>query len=112
MNMSKVPKPSKVCPGAGIDVTGVGVTKDGVDYFCSGGAEALPQTNGLYTAWWKSTGYPAVTYDGQKMATLPYGKKLVHGKLICLSEQSGITCGNTSTGAGFKISRAGVTFIK
>lgn len=111
MNMGKVPKPSKVCPGAGIDVTGVGVTKDGVDYFCSGGAEALPQTNGLYTAWWKSTGYPAVTYDGQKMATLPYGRKLVHGNLICLSEQSGITCGNTSTGAGFKISRAGVTFI-
>jgi hypothetical protein len=112
MNMSKVPKPSKVCPGAGIDVTGVGITKDGVDYFCSGGAEALPQTNGLFTGWWKPTGYPAVTYDGQKLATLPYGRKLVDGNLICLSEQSGITCGNTSTGAGFKISRGGVTFIK
>jgi hypothetical protein len=112
MNMSKVPKPSKVCPGAGIDVTGVSVTKDGADYFCSGGAEALPQTNGLYTAWWKPTGYPAVKYDGQKMATLPYGRKLVHGKLICLSEQSGITCGDMTTGIGFKISRAGVTFIE
>lgn len=112
MNMSKVPKPSKVCPGAGIDVTGVGVTTKGVDYFCSGGAEALPQTNGSYTGWWKSTGYPSVNYDGQKMATLPYGRKLVHGELICLSEQSGITCGNTTTGEGFKISRAGVIFIK
>ncbi|HSK32245.1 MAG TPA: hypothetical protein VK903_02055 [Propionicimonas sp.] len=111
MNMSKVPKPSKVCPGAGIDVTGVSVTADGADYFCSGGAESLPQTNGGYTGWWKPTGYPAVTYDGQKMATLPYGSKLVHGNLICLSEQSGITCGNTTTGVGFKIARAGVTFI-
>ena len=111
MNMTKVPKPSKVCPGAGIDVTGVGITTKGVDYFCSGGAEALPQTNGGYTGWWKSTGYPSVTYEGQKMATLPYGRKLVHGELICLSEQTGITCGNTTTGRGFKISRAGVTFI-
>lgn len=111
MNTSKVPKPSKVCPGAGIDVTGVSVTAEGADYFCSGGAESLPQTNGIYTGWWKPTGYPAVTYDGQKMATLPYGRKLVHGHLICLSEQSGITCGNTSTGVGFRISRAGVTFI-
>ncbi len=111
MNMGKVPKPSKVCPGAGIDVTGVGVTTKGVDYFCSGGAESLPQTSGEYTDWWKSTGYPAVTYDGQKMATLPYGRKLVHGELICSSEKSGMTCGNITTGAGFTISRAGVTFI-
>lgn len=111
MNRSLVPKPSKVCPGAGIDVTGVSVIKK-ADYFCSGGAEALPQTDGEYTNWWRSTGYPSVTYDKQKMATLPYGRKLVHGAYICLSEQSGITCGNTSTGAGFRISRAGVTFIK
>jgi len=111
MNMGKVPKPSKVCPGAGIDVTGVSVTTKSVDYFCSGGAEALPQTKGEYTSWWKPTGYPSVTYDGQKMATLPYGRKLVHGTLICLSEKSGITCGNTTTGDGFKISRAGVTFL-
>jgi len=111
MNMSKVPKPSKVCPGAGIDVTGVSVTTEGVDYFCSGGAESLPQANGTYTSWWKSTGYPSVTYDGQKMATLPYGRKLVDGELICLSEKSGITCGNLTSRRGFKISRSGVTFL-
>lgn len=112
MNTSKVPKPSKVCPGAGLDVTGVSVSKEGADYFCSGGAESLPQTSGEYTAWWKPTGFPKVRYGGQDMATLPYGDKLVHGNYICGSEQSGITCGNASTGAGFKISRAGVTFIK
>ena len=110
MNMSKVPKPSKVCPGAGIDVTGVSVIKK-AEYFCSGGAEALPQTAGEYTDWWRTTGFPAVTYDGQKMATLPYGSKLVFGTYVCLSEQSGITCGSTATGAGFKVSRAGVSFI-
>ena len=110
MNMSKVGKPSKVCPGAGIDVTGVSVIRK-AEYFCSGGAEALPQTAGEYTAWWRSTGFPAVTFDGQKMATLPYGSKLVHGTYVCLSEQSGITCGSTATGDGFKVSRAGVSFI-
>ena len=110
MNTSKVPKPSKVCPGAGLDVTGVSVTSK-AGYICSGGAEALPQTKGEYTAWWRTTGYPAVTYEKQKLATLPYGRKLAHGAFICLSEQSGITCGNTSTGVGFTIARAGVRFI-
>jgi len=110
MNTSKVPKPSKVCPGAGLGVTGVSVVRK-AEYFCSGGAQAAPQTNREYTAWWRSTGYPAVTFEKQKMATLPYGRKLVHGAFICLSEQSGITCGNTSTGAGFSIARAGVRFI-
>ena len=110
MNMTKVPKPSKVCPGAGIDVTGVSVIKKS-EYFCSGGAEVLPQSDGEYTEWWRPTGFPAVTYDGQKMATLPYGSKLLCGTYVCLSEQAGITCGNTATGAGFRIARAGVTFI-
>jgi len=110
MNTSTVPKPSKVCPGAGLDVSGVSVITQ-AEYFCSGGAEALPRTNKKYTDWWPSTGYPSVTYEKQKLATLPYGRKLVHGAFICLSEQSGITCGNTSTGAGFTIARAGVRFI-
>lgn len=112
MNTSKVPKSSKVCPGAGLDVTGVSVGAKAAEYFCSGGAEALPQTDGTYTDWWRSTGYPKVKYEGQDMATLPYGSKLVHGRFLCLSEQAGVLCGNTTTGAGFRVSREGVTFIK
>ncbi len=112
MNSSKVPKPSKVCPGAGLDVTGVSVNDKDAGYFCSGGAEALPQTSGEYVDWWRSTGYPAVKFDGQRMATLPYGKKLLYGNFICLSEEAGITCGNVGNGAGFRVSRAGVVLIK
>lgn len=76
MNMSKVPSTKKVCPGAGLDVTGVSVEVV-ADYFCSGGAEALPMTNGLFVDWWRTTGFPSVKYDGFKLATLPYGKKQI-----------------------------------
>lgn len=110
MDMSQVPGSDVVCPGAEIDVTGVSVIEK-ADYFCSGGAEALPQTNGLYVGWWKGKGLPSVTYDGQKLAVLPYGKKLVKGHFVCLSEKAGITCGNTKTGKGFRVALVGVTFI-
>ncbi len=112
MDMSKVPKSETVCPEAGLDVTGVSVNDKDVDYFCSGGAEALPQTDGEYTAWWQGSGFPSVKYDGQRMATLPYGEKLLYGNFVCGSEQSGVTCGNVGNGAGFRVSRAGVTLIK
>lgn len=110
MKTTKVPKPAKVCPEAGLDVTGVSVAIK-VVYFCSGGAEALPQTNGRFVEWWRTSGFAAVKYDGQELATLPYGRKLVHRGYVCLSEEAGITCGNTASGNGFKVSRAGVTFI-
>ena len=111
MNLTKVPKSSTVCPEADLDVTGVSVNDKDAGYFCSGGAEALPQTDGEYTTWWKSSGYPSVKYDGQTMATLPYGKKLKYGSFVCASEEAGITCGNVGNGAGFRVSRAGVTLI-
>lgn len=111
MKMTKVPKPSKVCPGAGLDVTGVSVEVR-ADYFCSGGTESLPMTNGLYVDWWRTTGFPSVKYDGFRMATLPYGEKLVYGRFVCLSEKSGVTCVNTDTKAGFKVAKAGVTIYR
>ena len=108
MNSSKVPSTKKVCPGSGLDVTGVSVEVV-ADYFCSGGAEALPMTNGLFVDWWKTTGFPSVKYDGFKLATLPYGKKLVYKRFVCLSEKSGVTCVNTDNRAGFKVAKSGVT---
>jgi hypothetical protein len=110
MKLARVPKPAKVCPGEDLDVTGVSVAAE-AGYFCSGGVEAVPQTDSEYVAWWKPTGFPAVTYQGQSLATLPYGSKLIHGSFVCLSEEAGVTCGNAETGAGFTVSRAGVTFI-
>ncbi|MGB7963347.1 MAG: hypothetical protein WCF12_10380 [Propionicimonas sp.] len=109
--MAKVPKPSSVCPGAGLDVTGVSVGTT-AEYFCSGGAEALPQTNGLNVDWWKSTGFGSVKYDGQKLAILPYGKKLLHSPFVCESAEAGISCGNIDSRKGFRVSSKGVEFLK
>lgn len=111
MNMAKVPKPSSVCPGSGLDVTGVSVGTT-AEYFCSGGTEALPQTNGLNVDWWKSTGFGSVKYDGQKLAILPYGKKLLHSPFVCESAEAGISCGNVDSRKGFRVSAKGVEFLK
>lgn len=109
---AKVPSSKKVCPGEGLDVTGVSVDASGkAEYFCSGDPEAFPQTISESVAWWKTTGYPSVKYDGFKLAVLPYGKKIANGSLVCLSEKVGVTCGNTATGTGFRVALAGVTFI-
>lgn len=111
MNMTKVPTSDEVCPGEGLDVTGVSVS-DEVGYFCSGGVESLPQTNGEYVDWWKPTKWASVKYDGWTLATLPYGKKLKLGDFLCASQDTGISCGNAATGQGFAVALAGVTLIE
>jgi hypothetical protein len=111
MDYSAVPKTSTVCPGEHLDVTGVSVQEE-ADYFCSGGAEALPQTNGEYVDWWKPTGFPSVKYQGFKLAVLPYGEKLRKGDFLCESEKSGVTCVNLASGRGFTVAKRGVTFLK
>lgn len=111
MNMTKVPTSDEICPGEGLDVTGVNAS-DEVGYFCSGGVESLPQTNGEYVDWWKSTTWASVTYDGWTLATLPYGKKLRLGDFLCASANTGVTCGNSATGQGFVVALAGVTLIE
>lgn len=109
MSAKKIPKPTKICPGTGMDVTGVTVdVKAG--YFCSGGAEALPQTEGLNVDWWRSTGFGSVNAEGQRLAVLPYGQKLANGRFVCASDHAGIRCGNTEARTGFLVSRTGVTF--
>jgi hypothetical protein len=108
----KIPSSSKVCPEEMLDVTGVSVgTK--VEYFCSGDPTAFPdKTNaGSGLDWFAGTGFPWVKKDGFTLATLPYGKKLVAGSFVCLSENTGVTCGNSATGVGFKMAKAGVTIL-
>lgn len=113
MDTAAVPPSDQVCPGEELDVTGVSVdATNGAEYFCSGGVEALPRTNSDYVKWWKDAGnLPSVKYDGQKLAALPYGKKLRKGDYVCLSEKIGVTCGDVATGKGFRVALAGVTFI-
>lgn len=111
----KIPSWKTICPDEELDVTGVIVEAKGPHYFCSGDPQSMPQLqdsdSAETTGWWKATGWPSVTLDGQKLATLPYGKALVVGDYVCASATNGMTCANTATGKGFRMARAGVTFI-
>lgn len=111
----KIPSSNKICPGDDIDVTGVSVDDKRAEYFCSGDPEADPRLDDsdsvATVSWWKATGWPSAKVDGQKVATLPYGKSLLAGDYVCASATNGVTCANTATGKGFRIARAGVTFI-
>ncbi len=108
----KIPTSKEICPDEMLDVTGVTVgTK--VEYFCSGDPTAFPDLKnaGSGLEWFKGTGFPTVKKNGFTLATLPYGKKLADGTFVCLSETTGVTCGDSKTGIGFKMAKAGVTII-
>lgn len=106
-----IPDSEEVCPGVGLDVTGVEVTATGSRYFCSGDPSAWPVKGSKQVGWQKGTGFPFVTFDGQTLATLPYGRALSHGDYLCASETNGVTCTNTGTRHGFRVARAGVTLF-
>ena len=112
----KIPKSSKVCPDdKELDVTGVMVDAKHAAYFCSGDPEADPALENTdsasSTSWWKATGWPSVELDGQKLATVPSGKALVAGDFVCSSTTGDVTCGDSTTGAVFRISRIGVEWF-
>lgn len=107
----KIPSSKKICPKEQLDVTGVAVGKK-VEYFCSGDPTAYPAVDSDYgLEWFASSGYPTVKYSGLVLATLPYQEKLADGSFVCLSQTTGVTCGDMNTGLGFTMARAGVTFI-
>lgn len=54
---------------------------------------------------------PFVKYNGHTLATLPYGKSLTRGSLICRSESSGMTCADLSTRHGFRVARSGIVLF-
>ncbi len=41
---------------------------------------------------------------------LPYDQSITLGSITCTSRDTGVTCDNTATGAGFMVSREGVLF--
>lgn len=107
----KIPSSKKICPKEQLDVTGVAVGKK-VEYFCSGDPTAYPAVDSDYgLEWFAGSGYPTVKYSGLVLATLPYQEKLADGSFVCLSQTTGVTCGDMNTGLGFTMARAGVTFI-
>lgn len=106
-----IPPGQQVCPGEGLDVTGVSVTASGPRYFCSGDPSAYPVAGRDEVRWHLGTGYPFVTYDGFSLAVLPYGKSLRDGAYVCSSAETGVTCANGTTTHGFRIALAGVVFF-
>lgn len=96
------------CPDSNRTVTGVDVTDD-TEWICGGDRSASPSPGAAETTWWKGTDFPTVKRGGSTWVTLPVGKKLVAGDFLCLSTETGITCGNVPISAGFSLSRTAVT---
>ena len=107
----KVPTTKQICPKEELDVTGVHVTRQGSRWFCSGDPSTMPVKGSPQVSWQKGTGFPFVKYQGQTMATLPYGQALRHGNYLCRSERTGVTCANLKTGRGFRVARAGIVLF-
>lgn len=107
----KIPSGEQICPGAGLDVTGVNVTKDKPAYFCSGDPTAYPVEGTDQVTWHAATGFPTVTFDSLTLAVLPYGQKVINGAYVCASESNGVTCANITTKKGFRISLSGPVFF-
>lgn len=107
----QIPSGDKVCPGEGLDVTGISTSASGTQYFCSGDPSAFPVKGHDEVKWNLETDFGFVGYDGFALAVLPYGKTLRHGSFQCTSAESGVTCTSTATGPGFTIALAGVTLV-
>lgn len=112
MDATLVPKAADTCARKDLKVLAVSLDSSGrATYACGAEPVATPLVDSVSTTWWNDTGYPSVETQSGEFAVLPYGKKLVAGAFVCFSENTGVTCGNTDTGKGFKVSRAGVLFI-
>lgn len=112
MDMAAVPKAKDTCASQDLEVLAVSVgTKGSAGYACGAEPVATPLVDSVTTTWWTDTGYPSVETQSGELAVLPYGKKVTLGSFVCFSENTGVTCGNTDSGKGFKVSRAGVLFI-
>lgn len=83
-----------------------------VEMMCYNDSAADPRRGSQYdTQWVESYGqWAKVTVKGEEMelATLPYGKAMRGGAVVCTSEDFGITCVNRETGHGFLIRNRGV----
>ena len=111
MDTSAVPAAADTCTELGLTVVAVSVEYGkAADYSCTSGPD--PVLADPATDWWQDTGFPAVANkDLGDLAVLPYGKALTQGAMVCLSEDTGVVCGDSESGKGFMVSRAGVILI-
>ncbi len=101
-------------------VAGVEVDSKGRgDWYCSGDQNQFPQLNdpdgsGISvdgTLWWDAEfgqTRPGLQDPTYTMAVLPYGKTLIAGDFRCTTATSGVTCTNSRTQHGFRISQSEV----
>jgi len=101
-------------------VEGVEVNTEGRSaWYCGSDQTQYPQLNdpdgsGMSadgTLWWDAEfgqTRPGLDNPSYTLAVLPYGKTLTAGDFSCTSEKSGVTCTNTRTTHGFRISQSAV----
>ncbi len=99
-------------------VAGVEVNSKGRGaWYCSGDQNQFPQLNGPDgsgtsvdgTLWWDAEfgqTRPGLQDPTYTLAVLPYGKTLIAGDFSCTTATSGVTCSNSRTHHGFRISQA------
>ena len=65
---------------------------------------------GTESTWWNGQpGAQVMTLPGRKAVTLAYGASMTFGPLTCSSQLDGMHCTNSTTKAGFDISRTEYT---
>lgn len=96
------------CQTDAIGIAGVAVdTKAG--WYCAGGL-AFGGSAGE-ELWWTGRGWPRTEDPTVGIApVLPYGWGLRHGDLVCVMQETGVTCQNTATGATFTGNATETTF--
>lgn len=103
-------KDSSGVAGRIFGAAGVSVESE-VRWACAGGILFWPVEGQSGTEW--ATQYPAgrsSSGDGRpSFVTLPYGASVRNAGHLCTSREDGMTCENTSTGAGVTVSSRGVS---
>lgn len=77
-------------------------------WYCAGG---LVAGGSLDQAWWVSQGFSTTKgMSGMDEAVLPYGWAIKVDHLVCVSRETGVSCGNTTTGASFSTNQSATQF--
>lgn len=116
------PTADEVCKGDREPVSGPQLLgSEPAAWVCRSDPMALPFLRGEKAnrknkalAWWDPTFGTSASgrgEDAQRLAVLPDGKTLVAGDFRCTSTENGATCENTSTGEGFRATRAKVDLL-
>ncbi len=102
------PKPADCQNEWGI---GVYLESTGAGLVCAGDTVAYEAKVGADTTWWNGQPGSQVVPDPRRgeLVALSYGATMTMGPISCLSRQDGMHCTDTTTKAGFDVSRESYT---